>query len=443
MTGKPNSVESGQDGAEKAAAGAGDSVGLASGIMGRIGWSSITEVLQLVSSAMAILILPRFIGAADYGVLSASLGVSAATASLSSFGTHIVLMKRVAQGYDLADAWARALSLGIVGPAVGSALAIGVLRPLYLPDVDPWVFGFLVASQVNFFWVGELATFIGVGTRRLKESAQIRLIVVACRVIALVGFALFGQGSLGVWAVAAFASFAVSAVGAVGYVWKVFGLVPVFNRISVADIREGLPFSVNSGSESLVDALDRPMLLHYGHGVSAGIYGLATRVIQFGYLPIRILLRASDADVFSAGKHGVASVWAVTRRKLLLSGIGVSVLVGFGFVVMSPLIPIVLGDSYQDSAVAIRWLAVLPGVRSIQYLMGNCLSAATHQWVRVRATMAAVVLNAGLNIWLLPTGTWRTAVGTTLVSEVFLATLLAVIVGILSYRERKGVAIQA
>jgi O-antigen/teichoic acid export membrane protein len=110
-----------------------------------------------------------------------------------------------------------------------------------------------------------------------------------------------------------------------------------------------------------------------------------------------------------------------------------AILLGFGsgaiFWVLAPLVPAVLGSNWSDEVVAvIRWLAFLPGVRAIQYVTGNTLSAADKQWWRFGATGGAAALNLGLNLWLLPDGSWRTAAMTTYVSEMVLMVSLVMLV---------------
>jgi O-antigen/teichoic acid export membrane protein len=392
----------------------------------RAGWSLVVELLQLVSSVLVFFVLARLMSIADFGRMGAVLAVAMPAASLTNLGSHVMLIKRVAQGGDLSHAWQRATSMGIVGPALGAAVVIG-LQPVIMAEVDRMVVVLLVISQLNFFWLSELAVFVGNGTRRIKEAAQVRFMVVTCRLLALGLFALFGDGRLLWWATASFVSFGIGAVVALVFVWRVFGPRPSVTRLSLADIREGVPFSINAVSESLVDVSDRPLLAGYGHLEDAGVYTVGARIIQFGYLPLHVMLRAIDADMFEAGKRGTASALA-TARRLIGPGMAVGALVGLGFAVLAPLVPLVVGSDYDDAVPAIRLLAVLPFIRSLQYLMGNCLSAASHQWWRVAATLAAAALNLGLNIRFLPAGTWRTATYTTIASECFLTGVLLVAV---------------
>ena len=394
----------------------------------RIGWSTVVELAQLASSVLVFLILARQLHPDEYGALGAVLGVATPAATLTSFGSAVLLIKRIAQGGDFAEAWQRATSIGILGPAAG-ALVLVAAKPLILPRVSTVVYALLVVSQLNFFWLTELAVYVGNATRNLKAAAQIRLMVVATRFAGLVLFATLTPGRLVDWAVASVLSFAVGAGLALFHVWRVFGARPSLRRGSMADVREGLPFSANAVTESLVDISDRPLLYRYGHETDAGIYTLGGRIIQFGYLPIRILLRTADADLFAAGQHGVGPALAVTRR-LLKPALAVGLAAGAGAFVCASVVPWLVGDDYGPAVETIRLLAPMPAIRAVQYLMGNCLSASGHQRWRLILTVAAGALNLGLNLVLLPGGTWRTAVGTTFASELFLtASLTAVALG--------------
>ncbi|MGF1597357.1 MAG: lipopolysaccharide biosynthesis protein [Acidimicrobiales bacterium] len=406
------------------------------GLGGRAGWATVVEVLQLASSLLVFIVLANLLTTADMGIMGAVLGAAVPVASLSGFGSHVLLIKRVAQGGHVADSWRRSTAIGLLGPAAGSLVMIAA-RPVLMPDIDPWTYGLLMVSQVNFFWLTELAVYLGNGSRRLKEAAQLRAMVVGCRFAALLAFAVLGEGRLLGWAIASFASFGLGAVLSLFYVWRVFGATPSIGQGSLADLREGLPYSVNAVSESLVDVSDRPLLVNYGHAEDAGIYSVGGRIIQFGYLPLRILMRASDADLFESGRQGVRSALRLTRS-LLLPAAAIGSTVGLAFALAAPLVPVLAGDKYDEAVEAIRLLAILPLVRGIQYLMGNCLSATDHQWWRVGATIAAAALNFGLNLRLLPDGTWRTAVFTTIVSELFLTAFLAVAVYGWAWRERRG-----
>lgn len=408
--------------------------GLARKVADRAGWSLAVELLQLASSTVVFLILVKFMEPATFGELGGLMAMTFPALAVATVGTHFLLLRRSAQGEDLHQAWHRALTVGMGGPVLAAAVMIG-LQPLILPNVDPWAYALIFIGNLPFFWMNELAVYLGIGTGQMRRAAQVRGLLVGFRFLAVLWFAIWGGGSLVAWAGASMVSFIAGAIGALWYVNRVFGLRPRFDRRAGEDLSPGVPFSVNSVNEGMVDSSDRVLLVRFDHQVDAGLYSLGARIVQFGYLPLRILLRSYDADLFAAGKRGVRAALVVTRRMAAV-GMAIAVAMTAGLVIFAPLVPLVAGSEYNDALAVIRLLALLPVVRMVQYLFGNVLSAADRQWWRTGATAVAMVTNLGLNIWLLPNGGWRTAVMTTFVAEVLLAVALMGAVGYWSRRER-------
>ncbi|MGH1489330.1 MAG: lipopolysaccharide biosynthesis protein [Acidimicrobiales bacterium] len=395
-------------------------------LVNRAGWSLVVELLQLASSTLVFLILVKFMTQDTFGELGSLLALVFPALSVGSIGSHFLLLRRSSQGEELAEAWNRAITVGFIGPLAAAGLMI-VLRPVLLPNVDAWAYVLVFVGNLPFYWLNELAVYLGVGSGRMKQAAQVRAILVFFRFLALAWFALWGDGGLTDWAMASTLSFAAGGLGAVFFVSRVFGLRPRFVRGVHTDLRPGMPFSVNSANESLVDASDRWLLGRFDHKADAALYTLGARIIQFGYLPLRILLRAYDAEMFAAGKYGIRSVLPVTRR-MIKPGMGVAVAVGLGFLLLAPAVPWIAGPEYEESVEVIRFLAILPMIRMVQYLAGNTLSAADRQPWRMVAAGLAMVVNLSLNLWLLRDGDWRVAVYTTFFSEVLLAGMLIALV---------------
>ena len=399
-------------------------------------WAAVAEVLQLISSTLVVLAVARFLDETSYGVLGGVAAVAAIALNFSNLGSHILLLRRGAQGEDLGDAWSRAVTVGVGLPALLAVLLLAA-KPIFQPSVDFDVYALFIVAGMPLFWLSELAVYLPVGLGHMKRAAIARLIVTVCRLGAIGWFALAETRDLTSWAWANAASFGLSALLGVGYVWYSYGVRPHFNRRAHEDLRPGLPFSVNGVTENLNDQADRALLLRFDHVADNGFYSFGGRAIQFAYMPLRMLLRAHDSELFGAGKAGVTKAFGVGARLA-----PTAVLLGFGtgavFWLLAPLVPLLLGSNWSDEVVAvIRWLAFLPGVRAVQYVAGNTLSAADKQWWRFGATGAAAALNLGLNLWLLPTGSWRTAAMTTYVSEVVLMVSLTLLVFYWIRREAK------
>jgi O-antigen/teichoic acid export membrane protein len=397
-------------------------------VVERAGWSTVVELLQMASSTLVFLILVKFMTLDTYGELTSLMALVFPALSVGAIGSHMLLLRRSSQGDDLHSAWSRATTVGFVGPIAVAGLMI-VFRPLILPNVDPWAYVLVFLGNLPFFWLNELAVYLSVGTNRMKQAAEVRGILLGFRFTALLWFVIWGDGRLVAWAAASMLSFVAGGVASLLFVRRVFGIRPRLDADAGRDIRPGIPFSVNSANEGLVDASDRWLLGRFDHKADAALYGLGARIIQFGYVPLRILLRTYDAELFGAGKFGVRSALAVTRR-IIRPGMAVAVAVTLGFIVLAPLVPWVAGAEYNETLDVIRLLALLPTIRMVQYLSGNTLSASDRQPWRMGATGLAMVVNLGLNLWLLRDGDWRTAIYTTFFSEVLLAAML---IGLVAY----------
>jgi O-antigen/teichoic acid export membrane protein len=407
---------------------------MAADLLGRrTRWAAVVELLQLLSSTVAFLILPGLLDTTDYGIMGGVTAAAVPALNLSNMGSHILLLRRAARGEDLRWAWQRAITLGTIGPGV-SVLVLISLHPVLLPQVDFTVYTLLVAGGVLAFWLSELVVYLPIGLGDLRNAAMLRFATFLLRVAALAWFAFFGGAELVNWAWANLISFGVAGLVGLVIVHRLYGVLPGLRRDAIADVRPGLPFSVNGASEKLVDAADRFLLLRFDHNYDAGIYTLGGRAIQFAYVPIRMLLRAHDSELYAAGNHGVRSALRVSVR-LAPSG----VLLGFGaavaFWLAAPVVPWILGPEWQDATDVIRLLSFLPALRSMQYLVGNTLSASDRQWSRFGAAMSTAVLNLVLNLIFLPNGGWRTAVATTFVSEMALLVWLCLLVWYWAMRE--------
>ncbi len=402
-------------------------------------WAAVSEVLQLISSTLVVLMVASLLDEASYGVMAGVAALAAIALNLSNLGSHILLLRRGAQGDDLGDAWSRAMTVGVGLPGL-LALLLLVAKPFFQPNVDFTIYALFIVAGMPLFWLTELAIYVPIGLGHMKRAAIGRLIVTVCRLGAIGWFVLSDVQDLTTWAWANMASFALSAVLGVGYVWYSYGVGPRFNAQAREDLRPGLPFSVNGVTENVNDQADRYLLLRFEHDIDNGVYSLGGRAIQFAYMPLRMLLRAHDSELFAAGKSGVTRAFRVSARlapTTLLLGLSA----GAAFWVLAPLVPALLGPKWSDEVVSvIRWLAFLPAARAVQYVAGNTLSAADKQWWRFGATAVAALLNLGLNLALLPNGTWRTAAMTTYVSEMVLMASLVLLVFYWMRREsREGI----
>ncbi|MDH4278414.1 MAG: oligosaccharide flippase family protein, partial [Acidimicrobiia bacterium] len=203
-------------------------------------WAAASEVLQLISSTLVVLMVARLLDETSYGVLGGVAALAAIALNLSNLGSHILLLRRGAQGEDLGEAWSRAITVGVGLPGLLAVLLL-VSKPFFQPAVDFEVYALFIVAGMPLFWLSELAVYLPVGLGDMKRATVGRLIVTVCRLGAIGWFAMAGTQNLTTWAWANMVSFALSAVLGIGYIWFTYGVKPRFSRRAHEDLGPGLP----------------------------------------------------------------------------------------------------------------------------------------------------------------------------------------------------------
>jgi O-antigen/teichoic acid export membrane protein len=125
--------------------------------------------------------------------------------------------------------------------------------------------------------------------------------------------------------------------------------------------------------------------------------------------------------------QGVSSTFTFARRILRRTvvygtGTGITLFLAAG------LVPFIMGTSYLESVVALRWLCLLPAIKSVHAFLSDTLTGANHQWQRSSAQIGVAIFNVLINLWLIPAYSWRGAAWSSLVTDSLFAILLYLII---------------
>jgi len=92
---------------------------------------------------------------------------------------------------------------------------------------------------------------------------------------------------------------------------------PQFERLRLADLREGFSFSLSGSSISTYNDIDKTFLVSLGQTFAAGIYAAASRVVDVATAPLNGIYAAAAPGLFREGARSVGHANAQTRRLLL------------------------------------------------------------------------------------------------------------------------------
>jgi len=199
---------------------------------------------------------------------------------------------------------------------------------------------------------------------------------------------------------------------------------------------EGFGYAFANSTTSAYNDLDKTMLSHYDMNAANGIYTLAYRAVDVASTPIYSLVGAAMPRLFRKGAESLSETMALAAR-LWKRAAGVSLAAAAALFVFAPIVARFAGHSFSESAAALRWLCFIPVFRSMHEIAGCALMGAGLQRYRTASQVAAVVLNLGLNLWLIPAYGWRGAAWSSLATDGALGALSWVVLKILVVQSRR------
>jgi O-antigen/teichoic acid export membrane protein len=404
-------------------------------------WVLVARGLRLGIQTVYFVLIARALGAEHFGAFVGVLALVQILAPFANLGAGNLLVKNVAREPRSFEAyWGSALVLNAI---VGALLLAGVtlLSLWVLPRQISIELVLLVClAELFFATVLHASAQAFQALERMFRMALLEVTLSAARLAAVAVLLKSGaEVTAVVWGQYYLASTTAAAAIGVAMVWLELGRPrPDLARIR-PELGEGFYFAAGLSSQSIHGNIDKTMLTRLASLDAAGIYGAAYRIVDVALQPVAALLYSSYARFFRHGAAGVAGTVRLARQLVPVSAVYSAVAAG-AFFFAAPLAPWLLGESYAAAASALRWLALLPLLKSASYFAGDALTGAGHQRLRVLWIAIAAGGNFLLNLWLIPLYSWRGAAVATLLTETLLAVALWLVLARLLRAERRSAA---
>jgi O-antigen/teichoic acid export membrane protein len=320
--------------------------------------------------------------------------------------------------------WGNLLFVTIASGLAATGIVTAVSRWLLPSSVPLLVIVFVSIAELLFARLVDCAAMAFQAVERLDVTANI-LVWSAC-------FRLLGIGALRVlvrepaathWA---FVYLLTTMLGtALSLCWVHFRIGSP--RLALGAIKnefvEGLSFALSLSSQSVYNDIDKSMLARMATLDAVGIYAAAYRIVDVAFVPVRSLLAAAYPGFFRAGAEGFPAALAYLRR-LLPNAVKYSLLAFFCMVVGAPLVQYVFGADFARTAIALRWLALLPLLKTTHYLFADTLTCTGHQRLRSGIQALVAVFNVLINLWIIPAYSWRGAAWSSVACDGLLVLLM-------------------
>jgi O-antigen/teichoic acid export membrane protein len=401
------------------------------------GWMLVGQGFKLAVQAVYFIVIVRSLGVQNYGAFVGVVGLVGIFAPFGSLGSGYLLIKNVARDRTrFRENWGAALLTTLLS----SSLLFGIVLLLslfLLPSTIPLRMVMLVAGSDLF---GTSVTGICgqafIAFERMRWTAAFNVMQSASRMAAAIGLATLQRHASALqWGSFYLLSTMVVAVIAVFAVLVKLGSPKFESARTLAEVGEGLYFSINQSAETVYNDIDKTMLARLGTLEATGIYGAAYRLIDVGFAPVWSLLAAAYPNFFRVGTEGISATLRYAKP-LLFRAMAYATFLGFIAVACAGIVPRVLGGEYQRSEEALRWLAVLPLCRTIHFFLSDALSGAGYQGLRTAIHVGVAIFNVLINLWIIPAYSWRGAAWSSIASDALLALAVATAVLLALRRSR-------
>ena len=403
-------------------------------------WMLLAQGIRVIMQAVYFVIIARSLGVNQYGVFVGAASLVSIVFPFSALGSGDLLVKNVSRDPSLFRVyWGNTLLATFISGLVLVAL-LSLVAPFILPKTIPLALVVVIAiGDLVFFRAATSACQAFQAVLQLDKTAMINILPNFLRAAGAILFVnFFNSSNVLEWAYIYATASAIGAVIAVLMVSYHLG-TPRFSLSRMrSEVAEGSYFSISLSAQSIYNDIDKTMLARLSTLEAIGIYAAAYRVIDVAFVPVRSLLAATYAKFFQYGMTGISGALTLSRRMLPAASI-FGLLAALGLFLGAPVVPLLLGDDYADSVDAIRWLAPIPLIKSVQYFGADTLTGAGFQKLRSAAQVSIAIFNVLINIWLIQTFSWRGAAWASLLSDGLLMIILWVIVISIAWRDQRKI----
>ncbi|SEF65241.1 Membrane protein involved in the export of O-antigen and teichoic acid [Bryocella elongata] len=389
-------------------------------------WMMGGNFLSLGFQAVYFVLIGRAIGSTQYGLFVGVASFLSVFGQFSTMGMELILVRDVSRDREhFARYWGTSLRVILLGFVVTTTASLALGRFFLDKSVYHLIPGIAVADLL-FAKIALMASKAFQGVGDFARSANVSVLTNVSKAITaacLYGYVLFTKmpSSAQTWTHVYWIASMVSAVVA-------FALVTIYigpagrGHIDRRSLVEGLGFMTSNSSISIYNDIDKTILVSRGMDEAAGTYSAAYRIVDVASSPIYSVYSAAFPAFFREGAKGMRYAMQMAL-KISRKTIPFSLAAAGLMFVSAGLLPYIFGQSFAGSVAALRWLCLLPLIRSLHYAGGMTLTASVSQWYRTVQQVFVALLNVGLNLWLIPHYSWRGAAAASLISDGTLAAL--------------------
>lgn len=387
--------------------------------------------INKVFSFVLIIILARYLGVSNFGKLSFALSFTGLFLIFTDLGMRVFFKREVSRDLSKAKKYlSNVLSLKLILSVFTFILVFIVINLLNYPFETKYIV-YLATIFIILQSYLDSFDFIFQAFEKMQYSSFLRAFRILIRLLLAIVIIWLGYGLIElmyVYIISSLISLFLSAYICI----KKF---TTFNFRLEKDfalnlLKRSIPFGIAGIFMTIYAKIDITMLSKLAPTSLSGIYSNVTTDTVIGWYSAAHNLLDSLTFIplaFSAALAPIAArafVDNLPRLKLIyeksftyITYITIPIVVGT-IILADKIIDLIYGSEYRNGALALQILIVMIFFNFQVYTFGLALNSMNKEKITMIAAVLAVIVNVGLNFWLIPIYSFIGAAVTTIISEI-------------------------
>ncbi|WP_396621532.1 lipopolysaccharide biosynthesis protein [Marinobacter sp. W-8] len=359
--------------------------------------TSLVFGLRLAVQAGNLLIVARMLGPGQFGAFVGFAALALILGTLSTFGTHLVLLKEVSLAPERReDIFRFAIPTTLIFGA--ALLFIYLLASTLLLHTSSIGFMVLLAIGVSEIWLQPVVLLIATEHLALGRTARsqlltmlplaLRLLVAATVFLSGINDSMAAYG-FGYWFASLVALLIASRTMPVP-----FPKLRSWKLPSKSELRSAWGYAALNITAAGPSEFDKTLAFKLLPPDSAGLYAAGARVIGATMLPVMAMILSALPRLFREGQDESQHTNRLLRWIFATSVVFSLVLVAI-FWLLGPVFAWLFGTAYHGVEQMIQWLTFAIPAIALRLAVGSALMAAGKPWMRVSFEVTGLVVLAG------------------------------------------------
>ncbi|MGN2272019.1 oligosaccharide flippase family protein [Priestia megaterium] len=382
-------------------------------------WMLVGYLAKVGLQAVTFVFLAKQLGIREFGIFSSILAVSSIIAPFVHLGAYNMLIEDIVKGKQVSKAVGNNLVTSLIVLPLG-LLLIGIIS-LYLKISIIISINVSIAVCLGGLLIG-INKAVNISQETLRYNSYLEVLLGFLQILSVFVLNTFDGGILEWSTYYLICNLFVGTIALVTiikrYGWVKGDLVNLKTRLNF-----GFHFAIAGLANNGLADIDKTMLTKVASLEATGVFSLAQRVINMGFLPLMAFLGAIYPRFVNIEARGYEKSrnLAIRITPIVLAYSIMMILIIWIF---APILVGIIGEGFKEAKIAIRTLCFLILIQGLQYPFADALTGSGNQKIRTYCQVSVLFLNIMMNLAFIPKLGWVGAAVGSIISQIFFLLLL-------------------